>query len=290
MSKKKLILKLLFTFLPLVFLKPLHAQQNRVDSIIVMLKKSKTAKGIDSTAFADVMSLLEKTTLNDTSIAQLEKTGNLFTNGIDEYWSYRVKYSILLSLTTDINKALTYGKYNFEAAKKSKTPDASFISSEFLRQLRLPYRNSNRLSEGFQYFNEKLKEYKLNNDSTGLSDCYYVLGGFYRTTGLLDQAIYNMKKSASYINYHGKKDNAIAPFSNPLGKRAWLNRNAVIGLYYLQKGDYAESLKYSNITFNEFKIGNATTVGNTATSIAYAKILAGQLDSVSYFLILTNAK
>jgi len=67
----------------------------------------------------------------------------LFTSGANEYWSYRVKYSILLSLNvTDIDKAITYGKYHFEAAKKSKTPDASFISSAFFKQLRLPYRNS----------------------------------------------------------------------------------------------------------------------------------------------------
>ncbi|MEJ7821300.1 MAG: ATP-binding protein [Chitinophagaceae bacterium] len=129
-----------------------------------------------------------------------------------------------------------------------------------------------------------MKEYKLNNDSTGLVDCYYVLAGFYRTIGLLDQAIYHMKKSVSYINFTGQNDKATGAFTNPLGKSVWLNNNAVIGIYYLQKGAYTESIKYSNIYLNEFKIGNTTTVENTATYIAYAKILAGQLDSVSYFL------
>ncbi|MEJ7626838.1 MAG: hypothetical protein WKF35_08245 [Ferruginibacter sp.] len=45
-----------------------------------------------------------------------------------------------------------------------------------------------------------------------------------------------MKKSVSYINFIGQTDKAIGVFTNPLGKRAWLNNNAVIGIYYLQKG------------------------------------------------------
>ncbi len=267
------------------FTNEVGAQQSRVDSIIIILQKTKTPAGVDTIAFTGAMSRIEKTTLTEITIEQLEKAANLFIYGANEYWSYRVKYSILLSLSVnDIYKAITYGKYHFEAAKKSKTPDASYISSAFFKQLRMPYRNSNKLDDGFEYFNEKLKEYKLKNDSTGLTDCYYVLAGFYRTIGLVDQAIYNMKKSVSYINFNRQNDKANNPFPNPLGKRAWLNNNAVINIYYLQNGAYAESLKYSNIAFNEFKNGNSKTLGNAATSIAYAKILAGQLDSVSYFL------
>jgi len=270
------------------FTNEVGAQQSRVDSIIIILQKTKTPAGVDTIAFTGAMSRIEKTTLTETTIEQLEKAANLFIYGANEYWSYRVKYSILLSLSAnDIYKAIAYGKYHFEAAKKSKTPDASYISSAFFKQLRMPYRNSNKLDDGFEYFNEKLKEYKLKNDSTGLTDCYYVLAGFYRTIGLVDQAIYNMKKSVSYINFNRQNDKANNPFPNPLGKRAWLNNNAVISIYYLQNGAYAESLKYSNISFNEFKNGNSKTSGNAATSIAYAKILAGQLDSVSYFLNLT---
>ncbi|MEJ7674880.1 MAG: hypothetical protein WKF59_19830 [Chitinophagaceae bacterium] len=64
-----------------------------------------------------------------------------------------------------------------------------------------------------------MKEYKINNDSTGLANCNYVLAGFYRTIGLIDQAIYHMKKSVSYINYNGQNDKATDPFINLLGKR-----------------------------------------------------------------------
>ena len=285
MNKKIFILKLLFIILLFSFLKPLYAQQSRVDSVISALEKSKLSEGVDSTRFADAIKLIEKTTLNDSSIALIEKAGNQFTVGNDEYWNYRIKFGILNSLiTTDKNKAITYGKQNYEAAKKSKTPNASFISSAFLIQLRLPYRNSNMLNEGFQYFNEKLKEYKLKNDSIGLADCYYVLGGFYRTTGLLDQGIYNMKKSTSYMDADSKNDKAVSPFANPVGRQNWLNNNGVVGIYYLQKEEYEESIKYTSIPFNEFRSGKLKTAANYSTYLAYANLMLGRLDSVEHYL------
>ncbi|MEJ7674879.1 MAG: hypothetical protein WKF59_19825 [Chitinophagaceae bacterium] len=59
--------------------------------------------------------------MNDSSITLIEKAGNQFTVEMDEYWSYRVKYGILNNLiATDKNKAITYGKYNYEAAKKAR--------------------------------------------------------------------------------------------------------------------------------------------------------------------------
>jgi signal transduction histidine kinase len=250
-----------------------------------MLQQSKTNKGVDTARFANALKLIEKTALTDTDIEVLEKTGSLFINGKDEYWSYRVKFSILNSLIgTNKNKALYYGKYNLEVLKKSTTTNASFIGSAFLRQLRLPYRNSNMLSDGFQYFNEKLKEYKLNHDSAGLANCYYVLGGFYRTIGLLDQAIYNMKKSISCIGEHEKPDNSDQSFTNPVGKKFWLNNLGVVGFYYLQKGDYTNCIKYIRIPYNEIIITNSKTAQNTTVILAQAKMLAGELDSVKYYL------
>ncbi len=196
MSKQKSFLKLLIPFLLCISLVPLYAQQSPVDSIVQLLNNSKAGKGIDSAKFNDAANMIEKAILNDESIATLEKTGNLFIHGNDEFWSYRIKYSILNSLiATDKSKAIAYGKYQLAQLEKSKTPHATLISGGFIRQLRLPYRNSNTLNEGFQYFNESLKKYKLKNDSAGLVNCYYVLAGFYRTIGLLDQAIYHMKST-----------------------------------------------------------------------------------------------
>ncbi|MFZ1534646.1 MAG: ATP-binding protein, partial [Chitinophagaceae bacterium] len=169
---------------------------------------------------------------------------------------------------------------------------ATWISGAVLRQLRLPYRNSTTLNEGFQYFNENLKEYKLKNDSAGLANCYYVLAGFYRTIGLLDQAIYHMKKSVSYMRADTATDNSISPFFDPVGRRNWFNNISVIGFYYLQKGDYNEALKYTRISFDDdTRVRSASSI-NTPNTMAQIKLLSGQLDSVMYFLdlVLTHER
>ena len=293
MSNQQSFLKLLITLLLCTSLVNLSAQQSRVDSIIQLLKNSKIEKGIDSARFTDAVNLIEKSSLNDESITVLENTARLFINGDDEYWSYRVKYAILNSLiATDKTKSLVYGKYQLGQLEKSKTPKATWISGAVLRQLRLPYRNSTTLNEGFQYFNENLKEYKLKNDSAGLANCYYVLAGFYRTIGLLDQAIYHMKKSVSYMRVDTATDNSISPFFDPVGRRNWFNNISVIGFYYLQKGDYNEALKYTRISFDDdTRVRSASSI-NTPNTMAQIKLLSGQLDSVMYFLdlVLTHER
>ena len=293
MSNQQSFLKLLITLLLCTSLVNLSAQQSRVDSIIQLLKNSKIEKGIDSARFTDAVNLIEKSSLNDESITVLENTARLFINGDDEYWSYRVKYAILNSLiATDKTKSLVYGKYQLGQLEKSKTPKATWISGAVLRQLRLPYRNSTTLNEGFQYFNENLKEYKLKNDSAGLANCYYVLAGFYRTIGLLDQAIYHMKKSVSYMRADTATDNSISPFFDPVGRRNWFNNIGVIGFYYLQKGDYNEALKYTRISFDDdTRVRSASSI-NTPNTMAQIKLLSGQLDSVMYFLdlVLTHER
>jgi len=271
----------------------MYAQQSRVDSIVQMLENGTNGKEIDTARFTSAVNLIEKTPLNDESIALLEKAGKLFIDGRNEYWSYRVKFSILNSLiATDKNKSLAYGKLQLAELEKSKTPNVKVISSGFIKQLRLPYRNSNMLSEGFQYFNENLKKYKQKNDSAGLADCYYVLAGFYRTIGLLDQAIYHMKKSVSYMRADTAIGSSLFPFSDPVGRNVWFNNTGVIGYYYLQKGDYNEALKYTSIAFNDYKRGKSAVNQNIPNTMAQAKLLSGKLDSVMYYtdMILKNEK
>lgn len=286
-------MKLITAVVFFAFTMAANAQQSRIDSIVQLLNNCKTEKGIDSVKFTDAVTIIEKTTLNDESIAVLENTARLFINGNDEYWSYRIKYGILNSLiATDKIKSITYGKHQLAQLDKSKTPYAIIISSAFLRQLRLPYRNSNTLNEGFQYFNENLKKYKAENDSAGLANCYYVLAGFYRTIGLLDQAIYHMKKSVSYMRADTTTDNSISPFTDPVGRRNWFNNMSVIGFYYLQKGDYNEALSYTRISFNDdTRVRSASSI-NTSNTMAQIKLLSGQLDSVMYYLdmILTHER
>lgn len=130
----------------------IFAQESAVDTIIQRLEKSKSAIGIDTSIFMSAMPWIERTTLDDAAIIRLDKAGSKFINGKNEYWSYVMKASVLNSLiATDKDRALQYGKQQLSALEKSKTPNAAFIYSYFFKQLRLPYRNSNMLNEGFTF-------------------------------------------------------------------------------------------------------------------------------------------
>jgi signal transduction histidine kinase len=285
MKKLQSVLGLLSIALLCILVKPLYAQQSRVDSIVEMLGRSKTGKGIDTADFIKTVNLIEKTNLNDENIAALEKAAGTFTNGNDDQLSYRVKYSILNSLiSTDKRKSLAYGKKKLSELESSKLSDAYLISSAIIKQLRIPYRNSDMLNEGFGYFNEKLVEYKLRNDSVGLANCYYVLAGFYRTVGLLDQAIYHMKKSVSYMSADTLLDKRPFPFSNPIGRNMWLNNIGVLGFYYLQKGEYDEAMNYIRITYDDYLKRDMLVGQNTPNTMAQVQLLSGRLDSVMHYL------
>ncbi len=269
------------------------AQQSRVDSIVHLLQKSKTEKGIDTLTFTKTRKLVLSAILTDENISQIEKEAEIFKNGSDEDLPYLIKFDIMRSLiASDKSKAIDYGKLNLEAIEKSKTPHSKFLEVGFLTELRLPYRNSTRLPEGFQFFSERLNSYKRNKDTANIATCYYVLGGFYRTTGLMDLAIYNMKKSVSYMDSGKAAGPSFFDLSDNLEKRRWINNTSVVGEYYLQKGDLKEAEQYTSKSFHmaisyaraikDRKIASNMLFG--ARSLAMAKTLLNQLDSVEYLL------
>lgn len=177
------------------------AQQSKVDSAIMYLNKSFATNKLDSVSRRMVGTLLNGVVLSDSQIAQIENALNSFKNWENKLNFYGVRRFILQSLiNSDIDKAISYGKLQIEQLDKINTPEASSIKSQYLNGLRFPFRNSNRLEDGFQYYTQKLNEYKIKNDSICIAQCHYVLCGFYRISGLLDLAVYNMKKSISYTD------------------------------------------------------------------------------------------
>ncbi|MEJ7692010.1 ATP-binding protein [Daejeonella sp.] len=276
--------KILVIVILLAFASEVTAQKNRVDSIIAVLQKIDVSKGVDTARFIRIAKLIEETTLDDAAVTSLERAAGKLRVGDNISWNYQVRRSVMLSLTaTDKAKAIVYGKRTYESLQNGKTLSAINIRSYFFRQLRVPYRTSGLLDDGFAYFNGKLKEFQLKNDSLGLADSYYVLGGFYRSKGLMAQAIYNMKKSVSYLS---KNSNIKTEFFSGTFKNInlWVNHIGVLGTYYFLEGDYDESLKYLRIAFHELsKTGNAFD-GYIATQLVHAKLMSGKTDSVEYFL------
>ena len=282
MNRRLLVLKIVLGFFVLMYTIPANAQSARVDSIIAVIKAIDVSKKIDTTQFNSIKKVLTKATLDAASVSSLEKAGERLSKSGNIYWLYSLKLAIMTSLSaTDKVQAIAYGKRNLELVQKSKDPLAVNIRSAFLRELRIPYRTSNMLDDGFVFFNEKLKEYKLRNDSAGLTECYYVLGGFYRTKGLMETALYNMKKSVSYMDITAI-DNLGAPdFQNPTGRNRTYNNISVIGIYYMLAGDYKQALKYLTMSF---KGPSEVLIANVPSNMALAKLLSGTTDSVNYLL------
>jgi signal transduction histidine kinase len=273
----------------------IYAQQSRVDSVINLLNKCNTAKGFDTMPLNAAQDVIASAILTDAQITQIENASKQFKKGTDEDICYLVKFNILKSLSnSDKLKAIDYGKLNLKEVHKSKTPRSGYLEQAFLAALRLPYRNSSKLAEGFQFIAEQLNEYKKSNDSFGLANCYYILGGFYRTIGLYEPAIYNMKKSISYFD---TTDLFAYPFFNlnvNKGKRGWLNNMSVLNEYYVQTGDYEKAIangeQLMQETLDYYNEGGHDSNGNGKNLLygvrilALAKILANQLDSADYYL------
>lgn len=277
----------------------LNAQQSLVDSALALLNKSNTANGLDTLKFYSARQLIRTTVLSDTQISQIEKAAEHFKKDKDEDLCYAIKFVVLVSLSvSDKFKAIDYAKLNIEKLENSPTPRARYLINAFLSALRLPYRNSSRLAEGFQYYTEKLNHYKSDKDSLGLATCYYVLGGFYRNIALYEPAIYNMKKSISFLDSNNLEEERYLDFAVNNGKAGWINNLFILLDYYTQMGEYEKAIEQGKsvlkTAFDYYQAGGKGVTGNGldltfgSRHLALAKILYNQLDSVDYYLKLVE--
>ncbi len=293
MRQMKMILKIAVLVAVSLTSSKAHSQQTRVDSAIALLNKSNTAKGVDTLLFNVANTLITNAVLSADQINQLEKASDQFKRGSDERRGYQVKSTILGNLSkSDKYRAIDYGRLTIENLEKINTPQSRETVLNFLINLRIPYRSSDKLPEGVQFITEKLSEYKSSNDSIGIRICHWILGGFYNTLGLNESAIYHIKKSISYYDTSDRR--------KPLpgfvfqGKIFRLNNTGVLIGMYLEMGLYDKAIEYGNILLRESFYYYSPTGGGDSTKglntlnniihLAHAKILSNQLDSVDYFL------
>lgn len=231
----------------------LLAQQSKVDSIVQLLKNSSSGNNVDTLEFTKALTLVLNASLDEKQIKQIETAANDAYKTNIPTLCYDIKYAILSSLSiSDPDKMIDLGKQQIEIWDKDKSSIAMEYKVLLLNAMRIPFRNSIRLEEGFQYYTQKLNYYKTINERLCIKECYYVLGGFYRVTGLTDLAIYNMKKSISFIDSTKEKD-------------SWLNNVGVLGYYYLLKGEKEKCLKYSVEALAGRKKANLSTAFNALT-------------------------
>ncbi len=274
-----------------------NAQQSRVDSAIAMFNKSNTPNGLDTLMFISAQNFINTSILSDSQINQIEKSALQFKKATDEELCYYIKTSILRSLsTTDKFKAIDYGHQNLKQLEASQTPQSEILYRYFLTLLRVPYRTSSKLAEGFPFYTKQLNQFKLQSDSAAISACYFVLAGFYRTIGLYESGIYHMKNSISYA------DSTIT-INRPLnegiyeGKQAWINNTGALAEYYLLKGNYDEAISYAfTALIKAIDLNKLLTIKSNSNTLAYyfslwgtAKILANQPDSLDYYFPIVDS-
>ncbi len=269
---RKHIFSAILLFLLFLSVGSVKAQQNKVDSVILLLNKAFASTKLDSVSLANAIASLNQLDLSDSQVEQLENTLRGYKSWIGKDQIVFVKLAILRSFTFHANfdKGINYGTQQVEKLEKAISRESSLHRRMFLSSLRFPFRNSIRLEDGFKYYTQKLNEYKAKNDSVCIAECYFVLGGFNRISGMIDQAIYNMKKSISYID---SSKNLVL----------WYNNVGVLGYYFDLKDNPDECIRYNRISADiQIRTGLKGTTQFSRMLLAFLR--KNQLDSAAYFL------
>jgi signal transduction histidine kinase len=271
MKFKKPVFKLILICLVFLYAGQVSAQQSRVDSVIQLLNRSILDE--DSIYFIEAINLLNQTdSLTSRQVDQLETAAQQFEKWGAEGWPFSIQHSIFLKLiNNDSDLAISYGKNLIEKLDPYSTPETRRLKANIITVLRPSFRNSERLEEGLRYYSQKLNEYIAQNDSVLITQCYYALAGFYKMSGLTDLAIYNIKKSISYIDTLHYKFR-------------WTNHTGVLGSYYLSKSDKREGLKFLKMALRENLKSRYVNAIINAGDLATMMLQANQLDSAAYFL------
>ncbi len=157
-----------------------------------------------------------------------------------------------LYLNTIPNEDIIKSGQNYFENNFNKATGYEYYSIlSLLREMRIPFRNSNKIKDGIEYYNKLENNVTVKKDSAALSIVYQVLSGFYNRLSLTENAEYYMLKSADYLN-----DNQNFKIDNPLlgllGKQGKINRFSVLGSYFLDNEDPKYAEKYLIKAINEF--------------------------------------
>ena len=284
---KKILRVLLIGLLPLFA----NAQQTKLDSVINLLKASNKPNGVDTAQFHSALRNWENFVVTDEVIKRIESEAELFKRGINEDTAFYIRFIISNKNIPDANKKIDYALSLIDRIEKSTTPNKALLRNSILSNLRVPYRNSSRISEGLVYYNKWLLKFKQNNDSAGIAVCNYVLGGFYRTIGLNEKAIYHFKKSLAYLDSSKFTVPQLFNLTQYGGRDRWVNNIGVLGETYTYIDDLANAIKYTRLSlqmrtkdFEKYNRVGVAAPNYSAKNLAYVFYLSNQLDSAKYFV------
>ncbi len=262
--------------------KEMKAQLDPIDSIRYYLNPYKP---YDSLYFARAYTLVANFPYTDSTLTEINKIADAYTRTKNLDTAFIIKYFIQQGLNgVDNDKAIQYGRTVYEELSHYDGPYATILKGNTLGFLRLPYRNSSKISEGFNFFNDQLKYFLTIRDSSNISYCYYLVSGLYRYSGLIEPAIYSMKKSLLWLN-KTNKDFFIVGVRTGNGFQHYVNRLGVLGELSLIKGEFERSRQYSRTALQLSKsVPSLNTAGYNKKNILLTFILSGFIDSASQFI------
>lgn len=288
----KKIIKLIF-FAQLFFLmfhNQGYAQRDTVASIVQELNTLQESSQFDSLLFLKQALRISNANLQltDTDIDALHKAADKFNIGTDYDKGLFLRIYIMMNLSRGTYyKAIDYAKQNLPFFEKNTGKHHAFLYSFFLVQMRVPYRNSDKIGKGFEFYNKLLSKSKAVGDKQNTVNAYYVLSGFYRTIGLIDVAIYNIKKALTLVDRSDPLIDSLYNIkSNWRGFYAWTNLTGILGEYYNISGQYEKSLFY---TRDLVKLGRINFYAGRFQAyhyknLAFSFLQLNQLDSAAYYL------
>ncbi len=234
----------------LISLRDTSAQQRDVDVLLENFRLLQNSPKEDSTSLKRAFEITYDIVLSPAEYHQLKKVLEGSKNVLTPDIHYAFEYYFIQGLVKGKSfvLAINEAKNLVTRLEKHENILQKTLLQSTLALLRIPYRNSNQLYEGIDYFNQKAAEYTSKNDSDLLSLTYYSLRALYAPLGLLEKAIYFQLKSTQFLN----PQQVIHPLwllghqleRQSLGVMGFINRKAVTGFMYNENREPAKALPY----------------------------------------------
>ncbi len=270
-----------------------HGQLKPADSVLFYLDQVKGLQHNDSLHLTEANRVINSGTLTVSDVEKVERKLTRLAPVIGQQNVLALKRLIFRSIEIEKNPeySITYGKRLVEELKEYSTEFEKNLLMNVLADLRIPYRNSNKIHQGIEYFQLNANYFEHLNDSDATSQCYYVLRGFYEVLGLTDKAVYCQMKSIGFLN--NNQVNQFSGFlemrSDDIGLLAVINRKVVLAGMLNDWNEAQKAFPYLYETKNIYeKLKDSTLVidgPNIYLQMIRAKILTHG-DSIEWYFSL----
>lgn len=183
----------------------IRAQQDKVDSLRILFNKTPNdlVKG-DSASIKMAFRISMNFAASSSEYFELKELIETQSNrlGKDIYFSFRYNLLYALVRKKEFAMAIAEGKFLIQELEKENSIYCRMAKLSALALIRIPYRNSDQIYEGIDFFLKKAHYYEGINDSDMATISYYSLRALFLTIGLSEKALYYSDKSVQYLNGH----------------------------------------------------------------------------------------